>query len=65
MQVATLTLDPIMDTATALHCEGCGETVYDGHCFNVGDCIEADRKASPARGVVSSPRAWTMGGRVD
>lgn len=76
MQVATLTLDPIMDAPTALHCADCGETLYDGRCMNAAGCLTAGRQASRGgatrkfeRGAVSgpmfAPRAWTLGGRVD
>lgn len=67
MQVQILTsteLDPLMDTATAMHCPTCGVTqTPDGLCFNLGGCFVADSQAS--RTASGQPRAWTLGGNVD
>ena len=43
----------------------CGETLYNGKCFNLGDCEQADRGASSRNRPNKQPRAWTMAGRVD
>lgn len=62
-QVATLTLDPIMDRATALHCPDCGETLTpDKRCHNV-NCEEAARVYAPR--TFGDPAAFTMAGNVD
>lgn len=73
--VDTITLDPIMDAPTAVHCADCGETLALDRCLNP-DCLTAGKRASRGgatrkfeRGQVTgpmfAPRAWTLGGRVD
>lgn len=70
-EIATEVLDPIMDRATALHCDACGETLSPaGVCLNVATCHEAHAAGSRlARGeslkARLAPRAFTIRGSVD
>lgn len=62
--------DRIADTPAALEVCECGETLYQGRCYNVGDCRAAERRAvraSLVTGAAASarPAAWTVSGGVD